>query len=132
MAQIIEADALYGPRIRRGVTVDLDEIARFVAQSTGLDRCQIRMVLGKLQDAVLHYTRQGRGVTLEGIIHLWPTINCQGTLSLGRRVNRYLLKALNRLEHFKAPIDNLEHGEWKHEDYHTAWDEDHPLDPIED
>ena len=132
MAQMIEAYTLYCPRIRRGVTADLDEVSRFVAHSTGLDRCQIRMVLGKLQDAVLHYTRQGRGVTLEGLVHFWPTIDRHGEIALGRRVNRRLLKALNVLELFKARIDNFEHREWKPDDYHTAWDEDHPLDPIED
>ena len=131
MAHILEAYNLYGPRIRRGVTADLDEVARFVAQSTGLDDSQIRMVLGKLRDAVLHYTQQGRGITLEGIIHLWPTIDRHGEVSLGRRLNHRLLKALNRLERFKAHIDNFEHREWKPDDYHTAWDEDHPLDPIE-
>ena len=132
MAQMIEAYNAFRPRIRRGVTADLDEVSRFIAHSTGLDSCQIRMVLGKLHDATLHYVRQGRGVQLEGIINLWPTINCKGAFSLGRRIFPRLLKDLNELDLFKARIDNFEHREWSNEDYRAAWNEAHPDDPIED
>ena len=132
MAKLIQAYGRYGPRIELGTTAGHEEIAAYIAESTGLDRREIRMVLGKLQDATLHYARQGRGVKLEGIARLWPTVNAKGVLSLGRRVDGELVEALNEMDLFKARIEHYERRTWEAQDYRNAWNEEFPDDPIED
>jgi hypothetical protein len=132
MAKLIQAYQRYCPRVKTGKTADLDEIAAYVAESTGLDKREIRMVLGKLQDATLHYARQGRGVKLEGIATLRPKADSRGTLSLGRRLDAALCKELNDMEKFAAQIENYEHRTWEEVDYRNAWNEEFPDDPIEE
>ena len=132
MATMIQAYQTYRPRIQRGIPADLEEVARFIALSTGLDHWQIHMVLGKLHDAIIHYARQGRGVKLKEIISLWPTMNCKGVFSLGQRLNPRLLAALNHAVRFKAPIKHFERLFWSKADYRAAWNAEHPDDPIED
>ena len=130
MASILQAYHAYGPGIERGRTVDLDEMARFMALSTGLDRCHIRMVLGKIHDTILHYARQGRGVYIEDVVTLWPVMSTRGAISLGWRISATLRRALNALPLFRGRINNYEHRDWATEDYRQAWDQDHPDDPI--
>ena len=131
MAKMIQAYRRYGPRITLGAAVELDEMSAYISESTGLDKHEIRMVLGKLEDTILHYARQGRGVKLEGILSLWPTINTKGKLSFGRRFAAALGKALNNMDLFRARIENYEHRDWTEEDYRNAWNAEFPDDPIE-
>ena len=131
MAKMIQAYRRYGPQIVRGTTANLDEVSAYIAESTGLDKHEIRMVLGKLHDAVLHYAQQGRGVKLEGLLSLWPTMNTKGQLSFGRRFAPDLGKAINVIENFHGRIDHYEHRDWTEEDYRNAWNEEFPDDVIE-
>lgn len=62
MAKLIQAYNRYCPKIRWGKPAGHEEISAYISESTGLDKHESRMVLGKLHDAILHYTRQGRGV----------------------------------------------------------------------
>jgi hypothetical protein len=130
MATLLQAYNRYGPRIQRGTLAGHEEIAAFIAGATGLDKHEIRCVLGKLQDALLHYARQGRTVKLEGIVQFWPTIDIKGTLSLGRRFDGVVTKKLNNLEKLAARVDNYERRTWEEQDYRDAWNAEFPDDPI--
>jgi len=131
MAKLIQAYRRYGPRIERGKAADHEEVSAYIAESTGLDRHEIRMVLGKMQDALLHYGRQGRGVRLEGIVSLWPTIDTKGRFSFGRRFDSSLEAGLNDADKFVGRIENHEHRDWTEQDYRNAWNAEFPNDPIE-
>jgi hypothetical protein len=132
MARMIQAYQRYRPRIRRNKLATLDHIADYISASTGLDKYEIKLVLGKLQSATLHFARQGRGVRLEGIVSLWPIIDTHGKFRLGRRFNSTLTAELNDLSAFGAYVSNYERCEWTAEDYRNAWDAEFPGDPIED
>jgi len=132
MGKMIQAYRRYGPKIQKGASAGHDEVSAYISESTGLDRHEIRMSLGKLQDAILHYARQGRGVKLEGIISLWPTIDTKGVVSLGRRFDSSLKKELADMEKFVARIENYERRDWGGQEYREAWNAEFPEDPIED
>jgi len=131
MAKLIQAYRRYGPQVQRGTTADHKEISAYFAESTGLDKHEARMMLGKLQDAILHYARQGRGVKLEGIVTLWPTIDTKGHLSFGRRFNASLAKELDDMDRFTGRIEYYERRDWTEQDYRDAWNAEFPDDPIE-
>jgi hypothetical protein len=130
MAKLLQAYRRYGPQVQRGTTAGHDEISAYIAESTGLDKHESRMMLGKLCDAILHYARQGRGVKLEGIISLWPKVDSKGQLSFGRRFDKALEKGLS--EGFAGRIENFERRGWTEQDYRDAWNAEFPDDPIED
>ncbi len=132
MAKMIQAYRRYGPKIRKGKPVGHEEISAYIAESTGLDKHESRMMLGKLRDAILHYTRQGRGVRLEGIVTIWPTINTKGHISFGRRFDKVMEKELNDKKWFIAIVENAERISWSEQDYRDAWNAEFPDDPIED
>ena len=84
MANILQAYQRYRPRVVRGEPAGHAEIADYIGESTGLDKHEIRMSLGKLADAIIHYARMGRGIKLEGILSLWPTTDTTGEFSFGK------------------------------------------------
>jgi hypothetical protein len=131
MAKLIQAYNRYCPKIRRGKPAGHEEISAYISESTGLDKHESRMVLGKLHDAILHYARQGRGVKLEGIVSLWPVIDTKGRLSLGRRFDSSLGEELNDKKWFVAIVDNIERLLWGEQEYRDAWNAEFPDDPIE-
>ena len=130
MAKLIQAYRRYGPQVQRGTTAGHEEISAYIAETTGLDKHQIRMVLGKMQDATLHYARQGRGVKLEGIVTLWPVSDAQGRLSFGRRFDVSLEEELNDMDKFTGRLENYEHRTWTEQQYRDAWNTEFPADPI--
>jgi hypothetical protein len=132
MAKMIQAYQRYRPRVQTGKLVGEQQIAEFIAKHTGLHVYEVQMVLGELQDATIHFVRQGHGVKVAGLVNLWPTISSTGKLSLGRRFDDTLLEALNDLGAFGGRIRNYERREWTPEDYRTAWETEFPDDPIED
>jgi len=130
MAKLIQAYRRYGPQVQGGPLADHDEITAYIAESTGLDKHEVRMSLGKIQDAILHYARQGRGVKLEGIVSPWPVMDAQGHLSFGRRFASELEAELNDTDKFTARVTNYEHRTWSEQQYRDAWNAEFPNDPI--
>jgi hypothetical protein len=131
MAKLIQAYRRYGPKVKRAKLVAHDYLSAYIAESTGLDKHESRMMLGKLHDAILHYARLGYSVKLEGIVTLWPTVDTKGHLSLGRRFDSSLETELNDKRLFLAEIENAENILWAEQDYRDAWNAEFPGDPIE-
>ncbi len=131
MATFLQAIQRFRPRIRRGKPAGHAEISTYIGESTGLDRHEIRMALGKLSDALLHYARQGRGIKLEGILSIWPTIDTKGKLSFGKRFNIDLMDEFNNMKLFQGQIENVDRLQWSKQDYIDSWNAEHPEDPIE-
>jgi len=131
MAKIIQAYRRYGPKIKRDKTAHMSEIADFIVERTGVEKRVVCDVLKTLQDAILHFARQGRGVRLDGIISLWPIVNTKGNITFGRRFASGLGRALNNIDRFNGHLKNYERRNWCEEDYRCAWNEEFPDDPIE-
>ena len=132
MANMLQAYNRYGPKVRRGKVINHEQLSAYIAESTGLDEHESRMVLGKVRDGILHFVRLGYSVKLEGIVTLWPTINTKGRLSFGRRFDKSMEAELNILELFLALIENADRISWTEQDYRDAWNTEFPDDPIVD
>jgi len=85
----------YRPQIEYGETADWREVAEFLEARTTLSKTDIIATLTGLQDAVLYFNSQGRGVKPEGLGTYLPNINYQGEIDAAHRLDRRLKRRLN-------------------------------------
>jgi hypothetical protein len=86
-------------------------------------------VLTGLQDAVLHFNGQGRGVKLEGLGTYLPNINYRGELDAAHRLDRRLKRELNNGS-FSGKIRNKKNIGKSAAEVIALWNAEHPDDPV--
>ena len=74
MASRVSAINHYRPQIEYGETAEWREVAEFLAARSTVSPADVIAVLTGLQEALLHFHRQGRGVRLEGLGTCLPSI----------------------------------------------------------
>jgi hypothetical protein len=129
MASQISALNHYRPQIEYGETVGWREVAEFLESSSTLSKIDIIGVLTGLQDAVLHFNSQGRGVKLEGLGTYLPNINYQGEIDAAHRLDRRLKRGLNNGS-FSGKIRNKKNIGKTVEEVIALWNAEHPDDPV--
>lgn len=129
MASRIQALNHYRPQIEYGDTAGWREVAGFLEASTTLSKTDIIAVLTGLQDAVLHFNLQGRGVKLEGLGTYLPNINYQGEIDAAHRLDRRLKRELNNGS-FSGRIRNRKNIGKTAEEVIAMWNAEHPDDPV--
>jgi hypothetical protein len=129
MASRISALNHYRPQIEYGETADWREVADFLAASSTLSTSDVIGVLTGLQEAVLHFNQQGRGVKLEGLGTYLPNINYQGELDVAHRLDRRLKRALNNGS-FSGRIRNRKYIGRTAAEVIALWNAEHPDDPV--
>ena len=130
MTHPIKAVAEYRPRLKSERPCEMAELARYLADRTGLHITQVRYVLGELQAGVLNFNRAGRAVRLEGLGTFAPGIELDGRIIINHRPDIHLLKALNAPDGFEGEIINRENIGKELTDLVVLWNEDHPTDPL--
>lgn len=131
MASRISALNHYRPQIEYGETADWREVAQFLESISTLSKSDIIGVLTGLQEAVLYFNRQGRGVKLEGLGTYLPNINYQGELDVAHRLDKNLKRALNNGS-FQGNIHNKKNISKSTAEVIALWNIEHPEDPVLD
>ena len=129
MASTISALNHYRPQIEYGETAGWREVAEFLEARTTLSKTDIIATLTGLQDAVLHFNLQGRGVKLEGLGSYLPNINYQGEIDAAHRLDRRLKRQLNNGS-FSGKIRNKKNIGKTVEQVVAMWNAEHPDDPV--
>lgn len=129
MASRIQALNHYRPQIEYGETAGWREVAEFLEARTTLSKTDIIATLTGLQDAVLHFNLQGRGVKLEGLGTYLPNINYQGEIDAAHRLDRRLKRELNNGS-FSGKIRNRKNIGKTVDEVIAMWNAEHPEDPV--
>ena len=134
MAFRVKALAEYRPRIAPSRPCEMQELARYLSDRTGLHVTQVRFILGELQAGVLNFTRAGRAVRLEGLGIFAPGIDLDGKINIHHRPDVALTNALNAPGFFEGEIIHRENIGKDMGDLVDLWNEEHPNDllPTED
>lgn len=130
MTYKIKAVTQYRLRIAPGRPCEMPELARYLADRTGLHLSQVRYMLSELQASVLNFNRVGRAVRLEGLGTFTPGIDLDGKITINHRPDVELLHALNTPGAFEGEIINRENIGKNMDDLVTMWNENHPAEPI--
>lgn len=129
MASRIQALNHYRPQIEYGETAGWREVAELLEARTTLSKTDIIATLTGLQDAVLYFNLQGRGVKLEGLGTYLPNINYQGEIDTAHRLDRRLKRQLNNGS-FSGKIQNKRNIGKTVEEVVAMWNAEHPDDPV--
>lgn len=130
MATLIEAVSLYGPRVELSHTVQTREIAEYVSARTSLNRGEVENVLSELNEAIIFFARQGSPVKLGRVGIFTPSVNLQGVLDVGFRLDTSIDSMLNVASAFTGSVKNRENAGKTSDELKAMWNEAHPDDPI--
>jgi len=131
MAKLIQAVRLYGPKVKRNNTVQLDQLAGWVAMRTSLNKSEVAMTLAELNEAILYFNCQGTPVKLPGLGIFAPSVDRNGHFRIHVRTDQALVNGINNPQVFTGTIDNRSGIGLTNEELKTLWDADHPDDPLE-
>lgn len=87
IANRLSAIAAYRPRIQLGNTVQKVELARYLADRTGLNEGSVELVIKELRDAIIFFNRAGRAVKIEGLGAYTPGIDLEGAFDVQYRAD---------------------------------------------
>jgi hypothetical protein len=132
MASRIQAINAYCPKIKLGQRVEMDEVVKFIARSTGLNESGVRQVLLELRDVIIYHNLLGRAVKLEGLGTYTPTIGLDGEFNSKNRADPAIKNGMNAPGDFEGEIENRENVGKTSDDLVAQWDVDHPGDPVMD
>ena len=121
----------YRPQIEYGETAGWREVAAYLEDMSTLSKSDVIGVLTGLQEAVLHFNRQGCGVKLEGLGTYLPNINYQGELDVAHRLDKNLKRELNNGS-FTGKIRNRKNIGKSVNEVIALWNAEHPDDPVLD
>ena len=130
MAKQIQAINKYCPRIKLGKTVQEKELIEYIADRTGLNKGDLRMVLSELSDAVIFFNKRGEGVKLEGLGIYSPKIDLKGKISITHFLDDGISNALNAADAFTGEIENKTNIGKTAEDLVEMWNKEFPDDPV--
>ena len=130
MANRLSAIGAYRPRIELGNTVQKTELARYLADRTGLNEGSIELVIKELRDAIIFFNRAGRAVKIEGLGTYTPGIDLKGTFDVQYRADTDLKNGLNAHSTFSGNIRNRENIGKTTDDIIALWNGAHPDDPV--
>jgi hypothetical protein len=117
------------PRARTSVMVDLKVLSAYVATRANMSVSDVSHALEELHNAVVFFCALGHSVKLEGLGVFRPDLELDGTKTIHYRMDRELLKNINRTP-FVAQIDNSENIGKSPEELVELWDELHPDAPV--
>ncbi len=131
MASRIKAINALRPKIKLGSTVQLSQLVAYVADRTGLNEGEVRIVLEELSDAVIFFNRQGQGAKIEKLGTYLPKVGLDGEFGVSHRLDREIKNALNAPGTFSGQIENRENIGRTADELVAMWNEAHPEDPVE-
>jgi hypothetical protein len=130
MAYRLSAIGAYRPRIELGNTVQKVELARYLADRTGLNEGSVELVIKELRDAIIFFNRAGRAVKIEGLGTYTPGIDLEGAFDVQYRADTDLKSGLNAPHTFSGTIRYRENIGKRVADLIALWNGTHPDDPV--
>ena len=105
MAQLIQAFAVYGPKIDLMEAADPSRFMELITQRTTLSAGVVKNVQESEVETLIGLLKEGRSVHT-GVAIFRPTIDAQGNLSVSVRVDKRITAALNSPGAFTGKINN--------------------------
>jgi hypothetical protein len=130
MARLVQAVAMYRPRVIRNSTLGVDHVAEYMARGTGISDSQITMLLTELHKAIVFLNSAGFGVKLPDIGTFGPAIDRHGRLSVSYFTDPKLRRGLNEMGTGGLTIRNRKNIGLDDAGFKALWDADHPDDPV--
>ena len=131
MAYLIQAVKAYGPKLDLNQTLQLNEVADWMAMRTGLNKNETLMILQELNEAILYFNRQGTPIKLPGIGIFSPSIDSDGVIRINLRADNELRNSINNANAYVGQVLNSVNIGLDSQGYKALWDADHPDDPLE-
>ncbi len=131
MAKLITAHQAFGPQLKLNSTIQLAEVADWIAMRTSLKEGDILHMLHELNEAILYFNRRGTPVKLPGIGIFTPSIDRDGVIKINLRADVALRQEINSPRGYTGQINNKANIGMDNERYKTMWDLTHPDDPLE-
>jgi len=131
VAKLIEVMSTIGPKLVYGRTIELDELAEWTANRSGLTAEEVERVLKAVRSAVIHYCRAGGAVRLPGMGRVRPAIDRTGRVRARIVPDPELDKAFNAKGGYRGEVLNRSAVGLTDEQLKALWDEAHPDNPLE-
>ncbi len=132
MAHRIQVISISRPRVEQGNTVQKPELIRSMARATGLVEASVDCSLTELRDTILKFCRSGRSVKVEGLGTWSPNIGLDGHFDLQYRADTALVNGMNVPDTFTGTIRNRKNIGKTADELVTAWNAEHPDDPVDE
>ena len=130
MANRMTAIGAYRPRLKLNRSVGADELAKYIARGTALNRGEIRNVLTELHDAIVYFNSQGTPVHIEDVGYFTPSIRLTGRLNVNLRLDPAIRHQVNLPGVYSGDVLNGENIGLQQDDLIALWDKEHPEDPV--
>ena len=130
MAHQIQAVTAYRPRIERGDPVQEERFMELITQRTTLSSGVVKNVQEAEVETLIGLLAEGRPVHT-GVAVYTPTIDLDGQIKVGVKVDRRILGTLNASGKFRGRVLNAEQIGSSSADLVEMWNLMHPDDPVE-
>ena len=130
MAKLIQAVTEFGPRIALGRTAQIPEITEMIASRTSMNAGEVGNAVSEFKEALLFYAKQGQPVKLEGLGTFTTTIDLEGNLDVGFRLDASIDGTLNAPGAFKGEALSRENIGKAGADLKALWNAEHATDQI--
>ena len=130
MAQLIQAFAVYGPKIDLMEAADPQRFMELITQRTTLSAGVVKNVQESEVETLIGLLKEGCPVHT-GIAIFRPTIDAQGNLSVSVRVDKRIMAALNSPGAFTGKVNNSANVGKTSQEIAALWNEANPDNLIE-
>ena len=130
MATIFEVIASYGPKLAYTRTIELDELAEWLAHRSGLNANDAERVLKELRNAIIYFNRAGTPVRLPGVGRVRVSVDRHGQMRVNVTPDPVVVKALNAPGTYRGEIVNRANIGLTDAQYKERWDAAHPEKPL--
>ena len=131
MANLITVLLNIGPKLVYGRTIELEELAEWTANRSGLTAEEVERVLKAVRSALLHYCLGGAAVRLPGIGRIRPSIDRDGRVRIRIVPDLELERAFGQHGAYRGEIQNRANIGLSDAELKLLWDAEHPEDPME-
>lgn len=129
MATLIQAYAIYGPRVDLMETAEPQRFMELLTQRTTLSAGVVKNVQESEVETLIGLLKEGRSVRT-GVATFRPTIDAQGNLSISVKVDKRITSAINAPGAFAGKVNNGANIGKSTEQIVNLWNDDHPEDLI--
>ena len=129
MAKLLQAFAVYGPKINLMEAADPKRYMELVTQRTTLSAGVVKNVQESEVETLVGLLREGRPVHT-GVAIFRPVIDAQGNLSVSVRLDKRITSALNAPGGFTGKVNNSANIGITSAQMVALWNEAHPEDSI--
>ena len=130
MTKRINAIKALTPSIKLQNTAQNDLLCKYISRRSSLNTGEINNVLTQLHEAILFFIRAGHPVKLDKLGTFTPTIRLDGSYNLNVRIDRALIREMNRPGEMEAEILNHKNIGLSADDLIAQWNDLHPVDQV--